>query len=45
MRTNGHPSCLVRSIRRQVHDAWYITVYFGIAMIVSVVSSARAWWW
>jgi hypothetical protein len=45
MRTNTHPFCLVRSIQRQVRDAWYIAVYFGIAMIVSVVSSAGAWWW
>ena len=44
MRTNAHPFCLVRSIWRQVHDAWYIAVYFGIAMIVSVVSSVGAWW-
>jgi hypothetical protein len=45
MRTNTHPFCLVRSIQRRVRDAWYIAVYFGIAMIVSVVSSAGAWWW
>ena len=45
MRANAHPSWLVRSVRKQVHDAWYIAVYFGIAMIVSVVSSAGAWWW
>ena len=24
MRTNAHPFCLVRSIQRQVRDAWYI---------------------
>jgi hypothetical protein len=45
MRTNAHPLCLVRSIQRQVRDAWYIAVYVGISMIVSVVSSAGVWWW
>jgi hypothetical protein len=45
MRANAHPFCLLRSVQRRVRDAWYIAVYFGIAMIVSVVSSAGAWWW
>jgi hypothetical protein len=45
MRTNAHPLCLVRSIQRQVRDAWYIAVYVGVAMIVSVASNAGVWWW
>ena len=45
MCTNAHSFCLVRSIQRQVRDAWYIVVYAGIAMIASVVSSTGVWWW